>query len=250
MGLIERRTLNTCMTQASYLFTCFIRVLTFLCFATSICLGQSQDRSDFYGEKLEIVNKPEIKRDLERDWTQYYPDPVDEDSRYELSILEELETRKQHLKKVFKITFKKDGDLPSVVINRIRYPIPDRFYEVPHTYELLEHIECWFFHHFDIKDWEYEKKKVDNVWEYEEWMRKLDFISDLKDKGVAVSLVYEYYEFYLQDNQEVQLDGLETTFESLGYIEIPPEYPPKPKPKPPVFGFNLWTVSKKSLPKK
>lgn len=217
-----------------------MRTIVLICVLCSTCYGQSQKRSDFYGVKLKVINKPDLERDMKRSWERHYPDPIDEDSRYLLSILEDLEYRRVHLNEVFDLSYHKDGDLPAFVLNRIRYPIPDRGFEVPHTYELLEHVESYLFHHFDIEEWETEKKKIDSVWEYEEWIRKLDFVTDLKDKGVAVSLVYQYYEFYLQDNQSVQLDGLDTTFESLGYVEIPPEYPSKPKHKPPIFGFDLW----------
>ena len=79
----------------------------------------------------------------------------------------------------------------------------------------------------------------------------MDFALELKDKGVAIDLLYDYYEYYAcEEIDSVLLDDLPTTWESLGYINVPSLYPPKPKHKPPVLGFDLWTVSKKSLPKK
>jgi hypothetical protein len=251
----QTKNMSACYIVPAKSRTIFImRGIIFLCSATLIygtrlSYCQEQNKSDFYGIKLKVINKPEIKKDLSRDWTKHYPNPTDESSRHLLFVLEELESRKLHILEVFDITFSEDGDLPGIVMNRIRYPIPDRFYEVPHTYELLEHIENYLFHHIDIARWKKEKKKIDQNWEYEEWSKKSNFIDSLQRQGVTVETNYDY-EYYFYDEIQVKLDGLSTTFESLGYIETPPEYPPKPKRKGPVLGFNLWTASKKSLPTK
>ena len=218
---------------------CTGRGMKYLVFV-ALLYPQSQQKSDFYGIEIKIINKPEIQKDVLRDWTKNYPNPTDEDSRYLLHILESLEERRLHLLQVFNIEFGTDGDSPGLVMNRIRYPIPDRFYETPHTYELLEHVENYMFHHLDITRWENEKKSIYNTWEYEEWNRKIDFIIGLQTKGVKVAMSYEYYEYFIQKNPFVTLDGLATTFESLGYKERPIVYPPKPKKKGPVFGFDLW----------
>lgn len=54
--------------------------------------GQIQEPYEFYGIKLEIVNKPEIKRDLVESWyDRVSVDVVDEDSRLAFHIIEELE---------------------------------------------------------------------------------------------------------------------------------------------------------------
>ncbi len=78
--------------------------------------SQIQEPHDLYGIKLEIVNKPEIKRDLVESWYDRVSiDVVDEDSRLSLHILEELEMRRVHLNRVFKIKYKKNGDVPGFV---------------------------------------------------------------------------------------------------------------------------------------
>lgn len=241
MGKIKSPISIICIVRAKFHSTSLLMAITFLFIVTSTSFGQSQSRSDFYGVKLEVVNKPEIKRDLARDWSKYYPEPVDEDSRYELFLLEELETRRQHLLEVFKITFKEDGDLPRFILNREPHLIPDRFFEIPATYALLEHIESYLFHHIDVAAWEKEKKRIYNIWTYVEWSRKMDYALELRDQGVVVDLLYEYYEYYAYEEMDtVLLDDLPTTWESLGYISVPPLYPPKPKRKGPVFGFDLW----------
>jgi hypothetical protein len=255
MDIIKNRTCDISIQQDRCLSMSIVMAPIILCSVTLTCLSffpqsyvKLQVASDFYPVKIQIVNKAEIECDLQRDWIGHYPDPIDEDSRYLLYVLEELEQRRTHLLEVFNIEFRNDGDLPGIVINRIRYPIPDRFYEVPHTYALLEHVESYMFHHLALIKWEAKKKSIRDDWRIQEWVNRVDFLLALQVKGENASFVFDEYEYYdylaYEDIDFLLINDKKVTFKSVGYVASPLIYPPKPKPKGPVFGFMLW---KKSL---
>lgn len=203
--------------------------------------GQIQEPYEFYGIKLEIVNKPEIKRDLVESWyDRVSVDVVDEDSRLAFHIIEELEMRRLHLNRVFKIKFRKNGDVPGFVLNRIFYSVPDKYLETPRPYEALEYLESELFYHFTLSKWKKVEKRLMEDWDFEEWMRKIDFVASLDIKNVTINYDFDYFYDENTPNDLISIGDKIATLESIGYKPGPlPKIPPKPKKKQPVHGFNL-----------
>lgn len=180
---------------------------------------QSQGREDFT-LKIEIVNIPQIQRDLQRDWTTGI-DPVDEDSRATYHVGEEMNRRSRRILGRCKITHKKDGDYAYYSINRIRYKVK-RTIETPRAFEMMEWIISDHFKNIDIDIWEQKKKNIMMMWESVESSRRYAFIID---KQFEESIdVFDYY-----DDFYVYSDGKSKALEDLGYVPLPkPVIPPRP----------------------
>lgn len=189
-------------------------------------LMQTQTREDFT-LKIEIVNIPQIQRDLQRDWTAGI-DPVDEDSRATYHVGEEMNQRSRRILDACKITHKKDGDNPYYSINRIRYDIK-RTIETPRPFEMMEWIISDHFKNIDIDIWEQKKKNIMLMWETADSSRRSAFIVSMlsekpKDSEEGIDEFDYYDDFYLFS------DGKSTSLEDLGYVPLPkPAFPPSPE---------------------
>ena len=173
---------------------------------------QTQTREDFT-LKIEIVNIPQIQRDLQREWTSGV-DPIDEDSRAVYHVAEQLNERSRRILERCKITYKKDGDYSYYSINRIRYRVK-RTIETPRTFEMMEWIISDYFHNLDVDAWIKKKKSIMLAWESVDSSRRYAFIVDhINDKEIDL---YDYYDdFYLYS------DGKSKSLEDLGYKPLPP----------------------------
>jgi hypothetical protein len=215
-------------------------LLLILC-NTTHCECQLQKRTDFYGIRLSVANKQEIKRDLTVSWfDRVKVDPTDEDTRALLHIVERLEARRLHLNKVFKFNFIGSGDVSGIIHNRIFYRLPDAFLETPRTYEVLEYCENFLLYDVDVSYWRLEKERLDKQWESNEWTRKLNFILKLSEAGKDI---YEAYYYMGEDDEGEEvayLDGKLVTYQSLGYKPAPkPKHPAKPSIPKAVYGFSM-----------
>jgi len=198
------------------------------------------ERSDFYPVKLTVANHAEMERDFSVSWEKRWPvEVIDEDSRYEAHLVEELEERRLHLNRIFQIRFVENGDVSSFTLNRISYKIPDHLFETPISYVFLEHIESDLFHEFDLETWRIKKQQLHDAWETMEFLRRGEFLMD-KD---IIDFDYEYYEYdfgYFPYDEQVYIEGKYVTYESLGYVPLPkPKMPPKPKKRKNPFKFKL-----------
>ena len=180
---------------------------------------QSQGREDFT-LKIEIVNIPQIQRDLQRDWTAGI-DPVDEDSRAVYHIGEEMNERARRILKRCDITYKEDGDYPYYSINRIRYRVK-RTIETPRPFEMMEWLISDYFKNIDIDTWKEAKRDIMLAWESVDYSRRYSFIIDKMIKDDIG--VYDYY-----DELYIYVDGESKSLEELGYKSLPkPKMPPPP----------------------
>jgi hypothetical protein len=195
-------------------------------------------RQDFYPIRLTITNHPEMQRDFEVSWYERWPvNIVDEDTRYEAHLVEELEYRRIRSNLVFQIKFVENGDIPGLSYNRERVKFPEHYLETPVTYQFLEHLESFYFHRFDVEEWEKQNLAALQMWEGWEYLRRAEFLID----SDIIDYEYELYEYeFYQMTDLVWVGDKQVTYESLGYVPSPkPRVPPKPVIKLNPFKFML-----------
>jgi hypothetical protein len=174
---------------------------------------------DEFTLKVEIVNIPQIERDLNRDWTSVI-EPIDENSRLIYHVGEMMNARADKIKSRLKLKYTENGDLPGYIINRIRYNVHSTI-ETPRPFELLEWIISDHLHNVYVDQWSRYKIHLMNKWENEEFDRRWRFIENLNDP----EFVYDYYDdeyiFFGDDYQPLT---------KLGYKPAPkPKMPPRPR---------------------
>lgn len=180
---------------------------------------QTQTR-EVFTLKIEIVNIPQIQRDLQRDWTDGI-DPVDEDSRAIYHIGEEMNERARRILERCEIVYKEDGDYPYYSINRIRHRV-ERTIETPRPFEMMEWLISDYFKNIDIDTWKGVKRDMMLAWESVDFSRRYSFIVDkIIEDDIGM---YDYY-----DELYIYVDGKPKSLEEMGYKPLPkPKMPPRP----------------------
>lgn len=181
----------------------------------AIILMQIQPSQDFK-LKVEFVNIPQIKRDLDRDWTAGI-EVVDEDSRATYYVGEKLNLRAAFIKSRVRMSNLNNGDNPSYVINRIRYPV-ERTIETPRTFELMEWLISDYFYNTDIDAWKKRNSKLMSEWNDRDHSRRWNFLKTLNKEDFLYDydIIMDHYDLYA-----IYFKGSYTTLEKLGYKEAP-----------------------------